>query len=111
MFCLTHYERKAIIFLVLIIAVGAILRYTHLKYTHHNILKKNLVEYKNTTLININTAQEKDLEKIPHIGKKIAASIIQYRKNFGRFNNIEDLLKIKGIGRKKLELIKDYITF
>ncbi|MCM8787002.1 MAG: ComEA family DNA-binding protein [Candidatus Omnitrophica bacterium] len=110
MFCLTHYERKAIIFLSLVIAVGALLKYSNLKIFNTSIIK-NSVESKSTALININTAEEKDLEKIPHIGKKIAASIIQYRKNFGRFNDLQDLLKVKGIGKKKLDLIKDYLTF
>jgi len=47
---------------------------------------------------------------LPGIGEKTAVEIINYRKNNGAFNNINDLLKIKGIGKSKLDKIKSRIT-
>ena len=59
-----------------------------------------------TGTININTASEKELQLLPGIGPVTASKIIQYRTEFGTFENTNDLLKIKGIGPKTLEKIK-----
>ncbi|MDD3698530.1 MAG: helix-hairpin-helix domain-containing protein, partial [Atribacterota bacterium] len=40
-----------------------------------------------------------------------AQRIIEYREQNGSFSRSEELLKVKGIGEKKLEAIKDLITF
>jgi len=60
--------------------------------------------------ININTASAADLEKLPQIGPKIAQRIIDYRKESGGFKRIEDLMKVKGIGEKTFDRLKDLIT-
>ena len=60
--------------------------------------------------IDINTAYSADLELLPGIGKVTAERIIDYREQNGGFSRIEDLMEIKGIGRKKFDRIKDYIT-
>ena len=59
--------------------------------------------------ININTASEKELQRLPQIGPAKAKLITEYRNKNGKFNNIEDLLKIKGIGKKTLEKLKPYL--
>lgn len=59
--------------------------------------------------IDINTADEKELMRLPGIGEAIAKRIIEYRKTKGGFNSIEDILQVKGIGNKKFEKIKDII--
>lgn len=61
--------------------------------------------------ININTAQVKDLDAIPHIGRTIASRIVQYRETNGTFHTLDDLLKVKGIGEKKFNKIKGYMTY
>lgn len=62
-------------------------------------------------LVNVNTASQKDLEFLPGIGEVIAQRIIEYREQNGAFSRPDDLLKVKGIGEKKLEAIKNLITF
>ena len=60
--------------------------------------------------ININTATQSELESIPGIGSSTAIKIIDYRKENGKFKNIEDIKNISGIGDAKFEKMKDYIS-
>ena len=60
-------------------------------------------------LININTADEKELDSLPGIGPAMAKRIIEYRETEGNFQRIEDLKKIKGIGEAKFAKIRDKI--
>ncbi|KUK14693.1 MAG: ComEA family DNA-binding protein [Synergistetes bacterium] len=62
-------------------------------------------------LINVNKASLEELEKLPGVGKTIAERIIEYREKNGPFRTAADLLKVKGIGEKKLEKIRDMISF
>lgn len=56
--------------------------------------------------IGINSATSEDLTAIPGIGQELAKRITDYRKNIGRFQNIDELDNIEGIGNKKLANIK-----
>lgn len=58
----------------------------------------------------INRADLSDLQTLPGIGPKTAENILSYRKEKGCFRSVEELLKVKGIGPKKLEAIKDCVT-
>ena len=57
------------------------------------------------TKININTADQAAIEKLPEIGPVKAKAIIDGRP----YNSIEDVMKVKGIKGKTFEAIKDYI--
>jgi len=61
-------------------------------------------------LININTASQSELEKLPNIGPAKARAIIEYREKNGKFRRIEEIKNVKGIGQKIFEKIKDLIT-
>jgi len=60
--------------------------------------------------VNINTASLAELEKLPRIGPQIAQRILDYRKENGNFKKVEDILKVRGIGEKVFEQLKDLIT-
>lgn len=60
--------------------------------------------------ININTADLLELTRIPGVGETIARRIIAYREVNGDFEVIEELMLIKGIGEKKFDNMKDYVT-
>lgn len=62
------------------------------------------------TKININKATQTALETIPGIGPSTALKIIDYREENGKFNSIEDIKNVSGIGDAKYEKMKDYIT-
>jgi len=60
--------------------------------------------------VNINRADETELQTLTGIGPSKAEAIIQYRTENGPFKTIEDLKNISGIGEKTFEKLKDDIT-
>ncbi len=59
--------------------------------------------------VNINTDSISELDKLDGIGEALAKRIINYRKEHGNFEVIEDIMRVSGIGEKKFENIKDNI--
>lgn len=59
-------------------------------------------------IVNINTADKQELMTLPGIGDKTADSIIQYRSE-NKFNAIEDIMDVSGIGEKKFQKIEKLI--
>lgn len=62
-----------------------------------------------TGRVNINTANEQQLQTISGIGPSKAKKIIAYRDSQGPFKSVDDLSKVSGIGEKTLESIRDQI--
>lgn len=60
--------------------------------------------------VNINKATQEELDTLPGIGPSIASKIIDYREQNGKFNSIEEIKEVSGIGEAKYEKIKDSIT-
>jgi comEA protein len=60
--------------------------------------------------VNINTATLTELQRVPGIGAATAAKIVQMRKSYGTFKSVDDLLAIRGIGRKRLDKMRKYLT-
>jgi len=63
-----------------------------------------------TGLVNINTADQSQLDTLPGVGPSLAQRIIQYREINGPFKAIEDLKDVSGIGDKNFEKLKDRVT-
>lgn len=59
--------------------------------------------------VNINDAKQTELETLPGIGPSLAQRIIEYRETNGKFQKIEDLQNVKGIGDSKYSNIKDNV--
>ena len=72
----------------------------------------NVTEVDNDSddVININTADIVELQKIDGIGEAKAKAIIEYRTTNGLFKSIEDIKKVTGIGESLFEKIKIFIT-
>ncbi len=131
---LTKTEKGVIIFLITTLLIGAGIRlYKYLFYTQDNynysisdsiftvhsstadsLLSKQVenkkTELKQPGIVNINKATKLELVALPGIGNTIAERIIRHRDSIGRFRSADELLNIKGISKKKLEQIKQYIT-
>lgn len=60
-------------------------------------------------LIDINTADETELQKLPGVGPVLAGRIAAHREATGRFESVEDLLDVPGIGETRLASIRDLI--
>ncbi|MBR5913228.1 MAG: helix-hairpin-helix domain-containing protein [Selenomonadaceae bacterium] len=83
----------------------------HIHIPTKDIFFRELAAQNNSSnLININTADEKELQKIKGIGPALAGRIIDYRENNGAFKSIEEIKKVRGIGDKTFEKMKDQIT-
>jgi competence ComEA-like helix-hairpin-helix protein len=60
--------------------------------------------------VNINSANSEELQQVPGIGPVTAGKILQMRKSYGPFKSVDDLLAIKGLGRKRLDKMRKYMT-
>ncbi len=60
--------------------------------------------------VNINTASAAELETLQRIGPKVAQRIVDYRTQHGDFKRVEELMKVRGIGQKLFDLVKERIT-
>lgn len=61
-------------------------------------------------LVNLNTADAATLDTLPGIGPATAAKILSWREQHGRFESVDDLLDVGGIGEAKLDAIRDLVT-
>jgi competence ComEA-like helix-hairpin-helix protein len=48
--------------------------------------------------------------QVPGIGPATAEKILTMRKSYGAFKSVDDLLAIKGLGKKRLEKMRKYLT-
>ena len=67
------------------------------------------IEDEASDLININNASETELETLNGIGEATAKKIVEYREKNGKFDTIEDIMEVPGIGESKYNNIKENI--
>lgn len=60
--------------------------------------------------VNLNTADAAALETLPRVGPALAARILAWREENGRFTSIEDLMSVSGIGDKTFAGLEDLVT-
>jgi len=60
--------------------------------------------------INLNTANQAQLEELPSVGPVLAQRIIAHRQTKGRFTSPRQLMEVSGVGPKKFESMKDLVT-
>jgi len=59
--------------------------------------------------ININTATADEFEKLPHIGRKTAEAIVEFREQNGPFRRPENLMQIRGISEKRFLELREFL--
>ena len=97
------------------ILIGRCTSPSNLTVSDSNISQAEFDEtHSNTTSslgkINVNTASADDFASLPGIGETIAQRIIDYRTKYGSFTSIEELKQVDGIGDKRLDGIREFIT-
>jgi comEA protein len=75
------------------------------RYSRKTVQTKELLP----NSININTANQTELELLPRIGPATAKNILDYRQANGGFKTLDELVNVKRIGPKTLETIKPYL--
>ena len=121
MFSLTPSERKVLLFIAILILCGAGLKFFNNTMRRGGTLpcrqagmfspQESVPLAVGTSRVNINTASQEELEKLPGIGPEIARRIIAFRSQIKKFENLKDLDQVEGVGEKKIELIKGDISF
>ena len=61
-------------------------------------------------VIDVNTADVYDLQRLPGIGEKRARDIIAYREEHGPFRTVDGLTEVSGIGPVILENLRAYVA-
>ena len=109
---LKNSERILLSFIASAIILGCAVRLYKVQRERVEYLPANKFEafQKETKPVDINKAGLKDLTQLDGIGPHLAREIISYREEKGLFPNKEDIMKVKGIGTKKFEKIKNNIT-
>lgn len=63
-----------------------------------------------SAVVNVNTATASELEFLPRIGPALAGRILEFRDANGPFKTVDELVAVRGIGEKSLELLRPYVT-
>ncbi len=128
-FAFTKNEQRVFFFLALTMLIGAGIKFARnyvgeekiqrFDYSQTDSIfteKSQLLNRRNDSLsvqsvrkVNINNATKSELVALPGIGEAMAERILLYRQDNGKFKNISELKKIKGIGEKKFDRLKEHI--
>ena len=102
-------ERLFLLSLCCILIVGSSLNALMKKYPHLGDMVNTLEDERFFPKVNINTADQETLVRIPYIGDYTAEKIIAYRKSRGAFKNLNELKNIKGIREKNFNRFAPYL--
>ncbi|MBN2537122.1 helix-hairpin-helix domain-containing protein [candidate division WOR-3 bacterium] len=113
---MTGRERTVLLFLTAMLLVGSgVTLYRRARLARAAAMAPLVVENPADTTVavdirvDLNTAEAWELELLPGIGPKLALRIIEYRDRHGPFRSPGDLLKVNGIGPKKLDAIRELV--
>ena len=80
------------------------------KVVYSTSLDEAKVEAQTPLLVNINTADAKELDELPGGGPSTAEKIVEHRRHSGSFRSVGELEQVSGIGPKTLEKIRPFAT-
>ena len=61
-------------------------------------------------VVNVNTASASELEYLPRVGPALAGRILEFRDANGPFEDVNELVAVKGIGETSLEKLRPYVA-
>ncbi len=61
-------------------------------------------------VVNVNTASVQQLQLLPRVGPALASRIIEFREANGPFAAVDELVAVRGVGERSLELMRPYLT-
>ena len=111
-----HFEygfntRKIAKTILLFLFILSLTIYLSRKVEVNKYLVKKISSNKSYSLrVNINSANEQELNNLPGVGPKLAKKIIEYRSIHGSFESLNEMKAVKGIGVKKFSQIEKYLT-
>ncbi len=105
---MSNTEKKILIFLVCAFIIGNIVLFIKKSRMRNDFRRFKVEEL--TVKIPINRASQEELELLPGVGPILARRIIEYRKENGKFREISDLLKVKGITSTLLLQIENFVV-
>jgi competence protein ComEA len=73
------------------------------------VASRELKPFSTPAVLDLNHANGKQLAEIPGVGQDLGAAIVAHRRRIGKFTSVEQLLEVKGIGPRKLALIKKHV--
>lgn len=109
MFSLTRQEKSVLLFIASVTLVGITVNYLQKIPRFKNSLNYIVSQTNRSSKIDLNKAALEDLIGLPGIGPELAQRIVDYRSKIGAFNSSEELRKVKGIGSRKFEALRDRI--
>jgi competence ComEA-like helix-hairpin-helix protein len=74
------------------------------------LLFASAVAAQHAGVVNLNDANAEQLERLPGIGPSRARAILDLRARLKRFTRVEELLRVKGIGRATFRKLRPLIT-
>ena len=74
------------------------------------LLLASVVAAQHAGVVNLNDASAEQLERLPGIGPSRARAILELRARLKRFARVEDLLRVKGIGRATFRKLRPLLT-
>ncbi len=107
---LTRQERQILLFVGAVVLSGIIISFLRKIYPRSRIISPQIQPSITDKKANPNKASLEELIRLPEIGPVLAQNILEYRNASGPFNSLDDLGKVKGLGPKKLERLKDYLS-
>jgi len=96
--------------LLLIIGVAGCIKRDFTQQINPTPPKLTATQQTSSSRININTASAGELEKLPGVGKALAARIVEHREKYGPFRRAEHLILVRGFSDKRFRALQELIT-